>query len=229
MTAPELELRPEDFTVHAQWGPRPSSIEDTGRLLAGVLALTADAEPRITVWFPTDTDSWGFSLTGLSRFPDPMITMAKELADGDPPVVRVELETSDVERTGAPLSGLDIVIGSVDRYDPNHITWALREAGNRFLSSPAGAISVLRAMIAMTDCDWAAISSSAIDRLQPANPDGPTAGWATYISHRLLPHGVTSLPGIVAEPVHRGYLLMLAARPEQTTKESVLTLTTALQ
>src|SRR4051812_49137736 len=120
MTSPELDLRPETFSVHAQWGPRASTVEDTGRLLARFLSLTADAEPRITVWSSTNSDSCGFSLSGLPQFPDPMITMAKDLADGNPPVVRVELETSDVERTNAPLSGLDIVIGSVDPYDPNH-------------------------------------------------------------------------------------------------------------
>ncbi|WP_030487526.1 Imm52 family immunity protein [Micromonospora chokoriensis] len=229
MTTPELLLSPDDFSVHVQWGPRASGVEATGGLLASVLTLTADAEPRITVWFPTDTDSWGYAVSGLSHAPDPMIGLARELADGDPPAVRVEMETSDVERTGAPLSSLDIVIGSVDPYDPNHVTWTLREAGERFLSSTGGAISMLRALILLVDPDWAAISSREIDRLQAVDPNGPTVGWVTYVAHRILRAGATPPPGVSAEPTHRGYLFTLAPRPEQTSVAAVQAMAAALR
>ncbi len=228
MTRGGLQLRPDDFSVHVQWGPRASGVEETGGLLARILTLTADAEPRITVWFPTHTDSWGFAVSGLSHAPAPMINLAKEIADGDPPTVHIEMETSDVERTGAPLSGLDIVLGSVDPYDPNHVTWMLREAGERFLSSTGGAISVLRALILLTDPDWAAISSNEIDRLQSADPSGPTVGWVTYVSYGLLRAGVTPPPGVAAEPTHRGYLFTLAPRPEQTSVAAVQAMTAVL-
>jgi hypothetical protein len=217
------------FTVHIQWGPRASTVEGTGRSLAGLLRLIADADPRITMWFPGDDDRFGFTTADLAEYPEPLIRLAQDVADGDPPTVRLEMQTADVDGAGTPASALDITIGSVDRYEPNHFTWNLMEAGPQVLASPAAAISLLRALVALTDCDWGAISSSDIDSWQPARPDGPTLGWATYLAHRLLPTGPPVISGTAAEPVHRGYLLTLADRPEHTVQDVVAAAATVLE
>ncbi|GAB3824463.1 hypothetical protein ACFPIJ_63375 [Dactylosporangium cerinum] len=126
-----------------------------------------------------------------------------------------------VNGTGAPDTELALTVGATDRFEPNHVTWNLHGAGPQILA-PTASQSLLRACVILTDCDWAAISSTDIDHWQTAAPDGPTIGWSTYLAHRLLPDGPPEVPGVAVEPVHRGYLLTSTTRPEHTDRSTVL-------
>jgi len=229
--AASVLLALDRFSVHAQWGPRTSSAEEIAALLAGLLPLTTNADSRIQHWFPADDDRFGFTATAdtATRL-DAFTRLVAQIGDGDPPVVRLEMETADVDGTGTPNSALDVTAGAHDPYEPNHVTWALLDAGPAVLASPTAAISLLRALIGLTDPDWAAISSTDIDAWQPIRPDGPTLGWATYLAYRLNPpaKALADVPGVTVEPVHRGYLLIVAGRPEHTAEGVIRAISTLL-
>jgi hypothetical protein len=136
--------------------------------------------------------------------------LIEDVSDGDPPVTRLQLAAAAVPGEQHAEAQLELVLGSFDPYEPNHVTFWPVDTAERLLADRARAEALLRAVVTLLDPHWAVWTTDEILARQPRRPDGPLWGWITYVAHRLgrRPAGQPAPAGFTL--FHRGQLTWLA-------------------
>jgi hypothetical protein len=197
------------WQLHAQWGPRPATVEAQAELLVDLFDLLHTADDRLVAWLHDDK-----TLAGARDVPrDEQLAgttgLLQDLATGIPPVARLGVYAVPTPGTPPVHSSVDAVLGSTDRFDPNLVTWWPIDCAERVIAHPTAAESVLRAVIALLDPDWAAWTTDEFLQRQRPDPDEPKWGWLTYVAHRLGPAPQPPTTTSSTEFVHRGQLIRI--------------------
>lgn len=211
----------DPFYLGAYWGPRREDPEQCAdRLSRCLVGLASDSE-LLDAWFPKANRR--SKATGAPVSVDSSALAAlfrsgqnRRDADGSPIAelgLSVALWNGDFKRA----VGLSVKCGAWSPVVPNSFVLSLPAAddGGSELYQPETARTMMRAVIASWEPEWATWTSHALREVQQPEPGAPVLGWATYLSSGRAVAEVGLPQGVEVEPIGAGVLLTVGRSPAE--------------